>query len=52
MMSPTRLLTMVPNAPPMMMPTAISTTLPRIANCLNSFSILQLLATNDYGRVS
>jgi hypothetical protein len=37
--SSTRLLTMVPKAPPMMMPTAMSTTLPRMAKVLNSFNI-------------
>src|SRR5580765_8025707 len=39
MMSATSDATMVPNAAPMMMPTAMSITLPRIANSLNSFSI-------------
>ena len=32
--------TILPNAAPMMMPTAMSMTLPRIANSLNSFSIV------------
>ncbi|MGQ0522595.1 MAG: hypothetical protein ACT4P8_02910 [Betaproteobacteria bacterium] len=31
--------TILPNAAPMMMPTAMSTTLPRMANSLNSFSM-------------
>jgi hypothetical protein len=39
MTSWTNELTMVPKAAPMMIPTAISTTFPRIANSLNSFSI-------------
>src|SRR5713226_1582548 len=39
MMSPTSELTMPPNATPMMTPTARSTTLPFIANSINSFSI-------------
>ena len=39
MTSLTRLLAMVPNAPPMMIPTAMSTTLPLTANSLNSFTI-------------
>ena len=38
-MSSTSDLTMVEKAAPMMMPTAMSTTLPRRANSLNSFSI-------------
>jgi hypothetical protein len=37
--SPTSELTMAPKAAPMMTPTARSTTLPFIANSLNSFSI-------------
>ena len=40
MTSLTKLLTMVPKAPPMMMPTAMSTTLPRMANSLNSLNII------------
>src|SRR3954464_9687588 len=39
MTSSTNDLTMVPNAPPMMMPTAKSSTLPRSAKALNSLSI-------------
>jgi hypothetical protein len=35
--SSTKLFTTVPKAPPMMIPTAMSTTLPRTANSLNSF---------------
>lgn len=46
---------MVPNAPPMMMPTAISTTFPRIADFLNSsiiaitirYSLLGLLTAQQ-----
>jgi hypothetical protein len=34
--------TILPNAAPMMMPMAMSMTLPRIANSLNSFSIVVL----------
>ena len=41
MTSSTSDLTMVPNAPPMMMPTAKSTTFPRMANALNSLNILR-----------
>ena len=37
--SPTKVVTMPPKAAPMMMPTAMSTTLPRIAKSLNSFSM-------------
>ena len=33
-------LTILPNAPPMTIPTAMSITLPRIANALNSCSML------------
>jgi hypothetical protein len=36
-------LTIVANAAPMMMPTAMSRTLPRMANSLNSFSMMALL---------
>jgi hypothetical protein len=43
MMSSTSDFTMVEKAAPMMMPTAISTTLPLSANSLNSFSIGALL---------
>src|ERR1017187_6121750 len=39
MMSLTAEVTILPNAPPMITPTARSTTLPRIANSLNSLSI-------------
>ena len=39
MMSSTSDLTMVEKAAPMMMPTAMSMTLPRSANSLNSFNI-------------
>src|SRR5712671_4631841 len=39
MMSLTIEVTILPNAPPMMIPTAMSTTLPRIANSLNSLTI-------------
>src|ERR1700731_2219447 len=39
MRSPTSELTIAPNAAPMITPTARSTTLPRIANFLNSSSI-------------
>src|SRR3984893_15275336 len=39
MMSPTSEVTMLPNAAPMMTPTARSTTLPFMANSRNSFSI-------------
>src|SRR5262249_14929228 len=35
--------TIFPNAAPIMIPTAMSITLPRIANSLNSFSMLHLL---------
>src|SRR5881396_2424127 len=38
-MSPTKDVMILPNAPPMMIPTAMSTTLPRIANSLNSLTI-------------
>jgi hypothetical protein len=37
--SATSELTIFPNAPPMMTPTARSTTFPRMANVLNSFII-------------
>jgi hypothetical protein len=33
-------LTILPNAPPMITPTAMSMALPRVANSLNSFSTL------------
>src|SRR5215218_2691728 len=39
MMSPTREVTMLPNAAPMITPTARSTTLPFTANSRNSFNI-------------
>src|ERR1700730_200008 len=42
MMSATKDVTIEPNAAPMMTPTARSTTLPRIANFLNSPSIITL----------
>ena len=47
MTSSTSDFTMVPKAPPMMMPTARSTTLPRIANSLNSLSIAACLRSWD-----
>ena len=39
MTSATRLFTILPNAPPMTTPTAMSMTFPLIANSLNSFSM-------------
>src|SRR4029077_18981165 len=42
MMSPTSELTIPPKAAPMITPTAKSTTLPRMANSLNSLSIFPL----------
>ena len=42
--SPTNELTILPKAPPMITPTAISTTLPRMANFLNSPNISCLLS--------
>ena len=44
-MSLTSEVTMRPNAAPMMIPTAMSITFPRIANALNSFSMIFLLIT-------
>jgi hypothetical protein len=44
MTSSTRDLTMVPKAAPMMMPTAMSATLPHIANSLNSLNMIILLS--------
>ena len=38
----TKEVTIFPKAAPMMIPTAISTTLPRITNSLNSFSMVFL----------
>ncbi len=50
MTSPTSELTMAPKAaPPMMTPTARSTTLPFIANSLNSFSMAK--SSRDDGSV-
>ena len=43
MTSLTSELTIVPNAAPMMMPTAMSSTLPRMANSLNSLSMVAVL---------
>lgn len=34
----------LPNAPPMMTPTAMSSTFPRMANCLNSFKNLPIIS--------
>jgi hypothetical protein len=42
MISATSEVTILPNATPIMMPTALSRTFPRIAKALNSFSILPL----------
>src|SRR5438309_10479867 len=49
MMSLTIEVTILPNAPPMMMPTAMSTTLPRIANSLNSLTIPMTLLLSSVG---
>ena len=38
-MSPTNDVMILPNAAPMMMPTAMSSTLPRVANSLNAFNM-------------
>jgi hypothetical protein len=46
MTSATSDLTIVPKAAPIMIPTAMSTTFPRIANSLNSLNIFPLLS--DY----
>ncbi|MNC90501.1 hypothetical protein D3C83_66070 [compost metagenome] len=43
--------TILPNAAPMMMPTAISTTLPRIANSLNSLSMMDSFEGRDLRRL-
>src|ERR1043166_1811547 len=45
--SATSELTILPKAPPMMTPTAISTTLPRIANSLNSWIRLMLCLLDE-----
>src|SRR5437016_10055021 len=49
MMSLTIEVTILPNAPPMMIPTAMSTTLPRIANSLNSLTIPMTLFLSSVG---
>src|SRR5947207_6662729 len=49
MMSFTTEVTILPNAPPMMIPTAMSTTLPRIANSLNSLTIPMTLFLSSVG---
>src|SRR4029077_163757 len=53
--SPTNDVMIFPNAAPMIMPTAISRTLPRIANSLNSFNIAalpsQLACGSAFGRI-
>src|SRR6187200_1571907 len=47
-MSPTSDVTIAPNAAPMMTPTARSTTLPRMANFLNSSSIALPFSDRGY----
>ena len=42
--------TILPNAPPMMIPTAMSITLPRIAKALNSFIMLMLCSLEPLNR--
>lgn len=51
MMSFTNDVTIRPNAAPMMMPTAISSTFPRMANSLNSFSMTDFLLHRDSSKL-